>query len=156
MDDKRSYTRLCKTEDVSTEFAYDVRTRMTFRFKKGSYDDANLYTGAIKNISAEGLCFVSNQPVNPGEKLEILVSLPGAERAIKMDAEARWTAISKEENNNSRFDTGVRIVTVDGNPVAKSVYYDETYHVHWSIVLEAVLGRFRIMQQNRRAANDNS
>lgn len=156
MQDKRTHARLTSVEEVRNEFAYDVRTRMTFRFRKDQKNEESLFSGAIKNISAEGLCFVSNQHLSPGDKLEILVSLPGAAQAIKMDVEARWSAVAAPvTGETSRFDTGVRVITVDGRPVAKTVYYDEAYQVHWSIVLESVLGRFRIMQQQRRASGDN-
>ena len=46
----------------------------------------------------------------------------------------------KKRGEENRCLTGVKILTVNGESVANSVFIDTIHNIRWSIVLESVLG----------------
>ncbi|MBF0532279.1 MAG: PilZ domain-containing protein [Candidatus Omnitrophica bacterium] len=146
MTDQRQFSR--QSVDTS-DFMYPVESQIRYRLK-------NLFSlfawrpavAAVKNVSAEGLCFVSNRRLKPGDRLDMELCLPGFKEVVRMEGEARWSAQSAA--GEKIYDTGVRVKTVSGKSVPETVYFDQTYHLYWSAVLESILGRFRVLQRDKQ------
>ena len=43
----------------------------------------------------------------------------------------------------SQFDTGLKLITIEGKAVHDSIHFDETYNLYWSNVLELISGEYR-------------
>jgi len=69
-----------------------------------------------------------------------------------MLGEVRWSKkLSSSPKDAYEFDTGVKLLTVMGETVSKSVYFDKKYRVFWSIVLDYIFGSFRrCIQENKK------
>lgn len=134
--------------DVKVHFyvPYDLKTKINFQFKQ-TQQDASLnrrFSGITKNISAGGICFVSELRLQPGDYILIDIYLPGIEKPISMEGEVRWCKVNEE---GLQFYTGVQLTKVYDKPVEDSIYYDQEHQVIWSNVLEQVLGSFALLHK---------
>ena len=145
--EKRQFERFDKQIKINFEFFYDATTKVKYQVVDQD-NSVEKYEGISKNICATGLCFTSDQKLKEGQTLHLEVYLPRAQSPIHMDGQVRWCDLSQSNKEKfPRFDTGVRLMSVEGQPVDNSVHFDETYHVMWSNVLESIFGTFRKLMQ---------
>lgn len=129
--------------DIKVHFyvPYDLKTKLSFKFKE-SFPDESLnkrFTGVTKNISAGGICFVSEQRLQQGDYILIDIFLPGVDKPISMEGSVRWSKVSED---GLQFFSGVQLTKVFDKPVEESIYFDQEHQVIWSNVLDQVLGSF--------------
>jgi len=145
-DDKRKYKRFNTEIEVYFDFAYDLETKIDFELLDKVKEErlSQKYKAVSRNISVEGLSFVSHQKLKPGDYLHMELYLPSAKEAIHMKGEVKWCKnipASFEQYGLSGqaedpvFQIGVYLISVNNQLVKKSIHYDEEYQVHWSIVL---------------------
>lgn len=134
--------------DVKVHFyvPYELRTKINFQFKKFQTDESlnKRFTGITKNISAGGICFVSDLKLQPEDYILIDIYLPGIEKPIPSEGEVRWC---KSNEEGLQFYTGVQLIKVFDKPVEESIYFDQDHQVIWSNVLEQVLGSFAALHK---------
>jgi len=131
-------------------FTYDLNTKVEYRRvenpKHNILSEKHLATS--KNVSVEGLCFVSSEQLKKGDELFLDVYLPGVNEPIQMDGMVRWSK-NIPANQTKYYDTGVLIRTVNGEDVKNSIHHDKEYDVEWSDLLEMVLGNYSIVSKKR-------
>lgn len=144
-EEKRKYERYDTQLKVYFDFAYDLKTKVKFKvLDKKKETPSRKYSGLSRNVSAEGLCFACRRKLRKGDFLDLEIYLPGAAVPVRMKGEVRWSqCVSDEQTKEKVYQTGVLLRTVEDKPVAGTIHYDKEYHVHWSIVLESVLGSFK-------------
>lgn len=153
--ERRKYSRYDTELEVYFHVNYDVRTKVKYQKmdKKHEKPVSSKHSAVSKNVSAEGLCFTSDQALKEGDFLFLEVYVPKAKEPIIMEGEVRWsgkgTATAKKTD---KVYTGVKLVTVNGISVHDSVYFDEPNKIVWSAVLESVLGKYRTLGQKKSAA----
>ncbi len=125
---------------------YDLKTKVSFQLKKTQIDPAmnKRFFGITKNISAGGLCFVSEQRLERGDNILVDLYLPAVEKPITMEGEVKW---SKADDDGLQFFTGVEISKVADKPVEQSIYFDQEHQVIWSSILDKVLGNFATLHK---------
>ena len=149
-NEQRKYERYDTEVKVYYFVTYDVSTKVRFQvLDKASRKTAPQYTAVSRNVSAEGICFSSGKELHKGDHLFLEVLLPGSTTFIPMEGEVRWCQ-KAEAKLGSKFDVGIKLLKVDGQSVERSIYHDKDYQVVWSIVLESILGNFRILEQKRK------
>ena len=152
--ERRKYYRYDTEMKIYFQVSYDIRTKVNFQVldstkKKGI---STKHSGLSKNISAEGLSFVSKRKLELGDILLLEVYAPNVKIPVLMDGEVRWShKIPQAPKHKDMFHTGVRLISVNGKSVADSIYYDQKYKVDWSIVLESVFGSFKEMVKQLKA-----
>ena len=145
--EKRQFARYNKKTKINFGFAYDAATKVKYQVVDKD-NPIKKFAGISKNICATGLCFTSDHRLKKGQNLHLEVYLPKAPDPIHMDGQVRWSDRSSlNKKRFDRFDTGVQLLSVDGKPVDNSVYFDKTYHIIWSNVLESIFGTFRRLVQ---------
>ena len=149
-NDKRKYERYDTEIQIYFAVTYDIQTKVEFQVLDESKESLKKYSAVSKNVSAEGLCFYSEKELKRGDRLYLEVYIPGSKKPIGMEGEVRWSQGMMTAKKKKVFDTGVKLLVVNGESVAKSIYRDDKYQVIWSTVLECVLGNFRILQQKKR------
>ncbi|MDO8580987.1 MAG: PilZ domain-containing protein [Candidatus Omnitrophota bacterium] len=160
IDEKRRSVRY-PSEESQLHFFYDWKTKVKYQYKaeKGN-DYIHLQRVAdCKNVSVEGLCFTSEERLNQGNAVTIEFYLTEDKKPIKMEGEVRWSRQTfGADKKEKRFDTGIKLTSIDGKEVSPSVYFDEAYHVEWSEVLESLLGTFRkqIFDQAKKRNQTNN
>ena len=147
--EKRKYERYDTEVKIYFHVSFDIKTVVKFVVIGKDKKTAQLkkYPAVSKNVSVEGLCFVAAKNLEKGDILYLEVFLPKQKNPILMEGEVRWSLASATAKG--KFDTGVRIATIDGRTVADTIYQDDTYHIAWSAVLESVFGNFRRFAEKR-------
>ncbi|MBF0385126.1 MAG: PilZ domain-containing protein [Candidatus Omnitrophica bacterium] len=137
--------------EIYYNLAYDLETRVEYKVLEGQkyHDKGKKYRAVSKNVSIEGLCFSSVVPLERGDKLEMEVFVPNSTKPIKMHGEVRWCRKNNESSSDETYCAGILIEKVEDKPVAETIHYDDNYMIKWSIVLESVLGSYRIISQQR-------
>lgn len=153
LKEQRQHKRFDTDVKIYFDFAYDVETKVKFQVVKNSHPSpaTQRYPGVSRNISIEGLCFVSSKQLSMGDKLNVEVFLPGSKDPIHMQGEVRWChPLANSNKDEPAFESGLKVLTVEDQSVEKSIYFDEEYHVYWSTVLDSVLGTYRIIASKNK------
>ena len=142
LPEKRKFCRYDTDAKVQFYVTFDIHTRVEFQIigDKPTRKYVRKYSGISKNVNPEGLAFRSGKRLHKGDRLVLFVRVPTAKKSIRMDGEVRWC---KKAAGGRRYDTGVRLMEVEGTSVERSVVIDPRYKVAWSIVLESVFGNFK-------------
>jgi len=151
--ERRKYVRYDTEAKIYFCVHYDLKTKVEFQLiNKGNERFlSKKYLGLSRNVSAEGLRFSSNKKLRKGDHLYLEIYLPKRKEPVYMMGEARWSKkLLTHPKYRYKFDTGVKLVSVMGEPVSKTVYFDKEYRVFWSIVLDYVFGSFRKYIQRKR------
>jgi len=151
--DKRKFKRYNTEAKIYFEFAYDLETKVKFKLVKDKKKPKSKkkYLAVSKNISAEGLCFVSHKNVNVEDQLYLEVYLPSAVEPIHMIGKVIWCDavvesskyVLDDKENKQMYHIGVVLSFVNGDPVNGSIHFDKEYGVNWSVVLESVFARIK-------------
>ena len=113
-----------------------------------------MYQAVSRNISAEGLSFVSQKNVKPGDYLRMELFLPSAKDPIHMKGEVKWSKnipASYEQYglkgnvDKPVFQVGIHLISVNNQSVHDSLHFDKKYEVNWSIVLDSVFSNYKML-----------
>ena len=151
--ERRKYERFDTEIKIYFRVTYDIQTVVKFQVidKHKDQVSSRKYSALSKNVSVEGLAFVASKELQRGERLHLEVYLPGQKDPVEMNGEVRWSKVLPPGvKDRKKFETGVRLITVDGKSVAETIHYDEAYKIVWSAALESILGNFRIFMQKKR------
>lgn len=149
-EERRKYSRYNTEMKVFFRVSYDVKTKVTFQVitadSAGNEGASEKYLGISRNISVEGLCFVSDKKLEPGKIILLEVYPPKVKTPVQMKGEVRWSQeVPGDSEGKNKIHTGVKLIEVNNMPVADSIYYDEEYKVYWSSVLETIFSSFKYM-----------
>ena len=151
-ENKRKYERFDTEVKIFFQVNYDIKTIIKFQVIEEFHGKARAekYSALSKNISAEGVCFVSQEELREGTMLDLEIYLPKASVPVLMVGQVRWSRKFLSEGKVvGCFETGVKVLTVNEKSIGSSIYYDDKNKVVWSAVLESVLGNFRVFAQGR-------
>jgi Tfp pilus assembly protein PilZ len=142
VDNKRKYSRYDTDAKMEFRIPYDFLAEVDFKITEEMIEGRDrTYLGFSKNISVHGLSFESPKRLEIGDLLWIDLHLPKSDQVVFMQGEVCWCkSIETSMEDKSKFQAGVQIAKVDGLDVEQTVYFDKTYGVVWSELLERVLG----------------
>jgi len=161
---KRKYKRYNTEAKIYFDYSYDLETKVEFELigKEKKEKSKKKYLAVSRNISAEGLCFVTHKSVKEGGLLYMEVYLPNVVEPIHMRGEVIWCDDASESSkvalddkkNKQMYRIGVVISLVEGKPVADSIHFDKEYGVNWSNVLESVFGSYKMLMGEKYKRKD--
>lgn len=142
--ERRKYPRYDTELKLYYNVKYELKMRVIFRVMGSAMKSLVMhrYSGVSKNISAEGLCFVSKKRLKAGDILQLEVYAPNSKVPVKMEGEVRWCT---DGDGKNMFQTGVKLTSVNGRSVMETIYFDKEYKVVWSEVLNAIFSNFAAM-----------
>lgn len=142
--ERRRHTRYDTEMKVYFHVKYDIKTRVKFAVIDGGV--VHKHSGLCENVSAEGLCFVSKKKLNEGDLLLVEVYEPIVKGPVIMQARVQWCRqLPDDDKKKHMFHAGVKIVSVNGKQVHRTIRTDKEYKVAWSIVLDSLFGNFATM-----------
>ena len=143
--DQRNYRRHPLKDKALVDFIYDFHAQVDVRSARGRVTPAEFKChGVCKNISVEGLCFVSEKKLKRGEKLDLEFYVSESNPPLHMQGKVRWSKeASESQPAHSQFDTGLILTTIEGKAVHASIHYDEAYQLYWSNALELISGKWK-------------
>ena len=141
--EKRKFERFKTGAKVFFQVVFDMKTRIDFQVmdKETGKFLSRRYSALSKNVSVEGLSFCCGHKLNVGDLLLLEVEVQGYKNLIRMEGQVKWSLANSDDPN--KFDTGVKLLIVDGKAVPKTFYRDKNNEVVWSAVLESILGNFK-------------
>ncbi len=145
-EDKRKYQRYDSELSVYFNVNYDLKTKVVFWLFTRGRDPQALpkYFAVSKNVSAQGLCFHSEHRLRKDTPLFLEVYVPKKEDPVLMTGAVRWCKpFPPGDTKAGRFYAGIKLLTVHDKQVVPTIYFDETYKVIWSNVLESIFGSYR-------------
>lgn len=160
---KRKYKRYNTEAKIYFDFSYDLETKVEFELieDKKKEKSRKKHLAVSRNISAEGLCFVSHKFVKEEDLLYMEVYLPNVVEPIHMNGKVKWCdAVSgssmhvlDDKKNKQMYHIGVILSFVEGDSVSDSIHFDEEYGVNWSVVLESIFGSYKMLMSERHKKN---
>jgi hypothetical protein len=155
--ERRKYERYGTEAKVYFRVVYEIETKVEFRIVDGRLGEgvSQKYPAISKNVSVEGLCFTSQKQLEKGDMLYLEVYLPHLKKPICMEGRVRWSQPLPGQKEKGVFDTGVKLIKVEGKSVMASIYYDEPNRVIWSVVLDSIFGNFRKLTQKNTSKDHN-
>ena len=153
--ERRKYDRYETALKIQFYVNFDLETKIDFRIKEKNSKDFSVetYEALSKNVSVEGICFSSARKLTKGDMLLLDVYLPSAVNSIKMQGEVRWSRPAEDKNAKGMYDTGIKLSTVNSEPVEKTIFIDDVHQIAWSIVLESIFGNFKHLASRRKKIN---
>jgi len=145
-EERRRYKRYETQLEVRYSFVYDIKTLVKFQVKDKQTGQllSRKYSALSKDVSVEGLCFTSGKLLEKADLLHLEVYVPGAQKPVAMEGGVIWSKpASWEPQDENKFDTGVRLFSVQEKGVPDSVFFDGANKVYWSVVLESIFGSFK-------------
>jgi len=140
--EKRKYPRYDTDARIEFRVPYDFRAEVDFKITEEVIEGRDrTYVGLSRNISVHGLSFESPKRLEMGDLLWMDLHLPKSDQVVFMQGEVCWCKpVETSMENKPKFQAGIQIAKVDGLDVEQTVYFDKTYGVVWSELLERVLG----------------
>lgn len=143
------YSELRKFKRYTTEVeglflaSYPLVTNIKFQIidqESGEFH-TNKYTAVSKNVGVEGLCFTTSFRLNQGEHIYLEVFVKGKKDPVPMEGQVRWSRQCLSTSGKDRqFDTGIKIISVKGQPISETFEKNKTDQIVWSGVLRMVFG----------------
>lgn len=151
-NDQRVYHRHNLKDKALVNFIYDFHAKVDVRSAETSITPKILKChGVCKNISTEGLCFVSEKRLKRGEKLDLEFYISDSNSPIHMQGNVRWSRkASRSQPAHSQYDTGLKLTMIEGKTVRDSIYFDEEYKLYWSDVLDLISGEWKQFAKESR------
>ena len=155
--EKRESRRYKTNVEIYFDFVYDLKTKIKFELIDQEKALSKKYPAVSRNVSTEGLCFVTQKELEHEDLLHLEVYLPSAKNPIHMKGKVVWCEptsssldeMSPKKQDQQSFNVGVRVVSVNETPVHQTAHHDEVYDVDWSIVLESVFGNYRLLMDGK-------
>ena len=149
MNQKPSEQRKSKRYSTEVEglfqVAYPLITNMNFQIidqESGDFHTSK-YSAVSKNVGVEGLCFTTGFRLNIGEHIYLEVFVKGKKDPVPMEGQVRWSRQCLLTTGKERqFDTGIKIISIKGQPVAETFEKDKSDQVVWSGVLRMIFGEY--------------
>jgi len=150
--ERRRYERYDTEVQIYFQVKYSLKTIVRFQVidKEHQKPSSPKYSALSKNISPEGICFSSQKNLQKEEVLNLEVYIPGENQPILMEGEVRWSKELAGKSSAKEFETGIRIISVNGQSVEKSIYFDSANKIVWSAVLESIFGTFKEFSKKRK------
>ena len=89
-------------------------------------DTGKVRRALTRDVSAGGICLVTEELLKPGTPLEVELKLPDRDSPIRFTAEVMWSKPVGEPHKsyeNPTAETGVRFVTIDPNDQKQLMLY---------------------------------
>jgi len=109
--EKRKYIRF----DIDAEVNFQVLDKNRVTLETAS--------ALAKNLSIEGVCFISHKKLEPGRIIKLEIILPYQSRPLHLEGKIRWSHPIKNQEGKERFEVGVKLLIVEKSDETKFIRY---------------------------------
>ena len=141
--EQRKFKRYSTEVEGLFQVAYPLSTSINFQIidQESGELHTSKYSAVSKNVGVEGVCFTTSLRLRQGEHLYLEIFVNGKKDPIPMEGQVRWSRQCLPTSGPERqFDTGIKIITVKGQPVSETFEKDKADQVIWSGVLRTIFG----------------
>ena len=154
--ERRKFERYETALKIQFYVNFDLETKIDFRVRQKDRTDFSkeTYSAVSKNVSVEGIGFLTEKALKKGDILLLDVYIPSATEPIHMQGQVRWSCKCQGKGlPEGLYETGVKLLMVNNEPVEKTIFIDDAHRIAWSIVLESVFGNFKHLALRRKKIN---
>lgn len=141
--DQRKFKRYATEVEGLFLASYPLVTGIKFQIidqESGEFHTSK-YSAISKNVGVEGLCFTTSFRLNQGEHIHLEVFVNENKDPVPMEGQVRWSRQCLSTSGKDRqFDTGIKIISVKGQPVSETFEKNKADQVIWSGVLRMIFG----------------
>lgn len=101
--DKRRYIR----------FDSEIKISFQIKDKTKEQNPSRAVSAITKNLSTEGICFVSDRKLEPGSVLELEILLPSHPQPLHLEGRVVWLCPLQQQEAKEIFDVGVKLFTLE-------------------------------------------
>ena len=141
--EQRKFKRYSTEVENLFQAAYPLKTNIHFQIidQESGELHTSKYSAFSKNVGVEGLCFTTSLRLSQGEHLYLEIFANGKKDPIPMEGQVRWSRQCLSTAGPERqFDTGIKIITVKGQPVSETFEKNKADQIIWSGVLRMIFG----------------
>ncbi len=109
--DRRRYIRVGLTSKVRFATSGDYQKPMFNGF------------GMIKDLSVEGIGFITEEKLTPNEYVKLEIFLPEVSKPLLLNGQVRWSVAFDSHDQKKLFDVGVKLFTLEDNDEGDFVRY---------------------------------
>ena len=102
---------------------FDLETKVNFKVKKEDNVYSEEASAETRNLSAEGLCFVSDKNVLPGSILKMTITIPSQSQPVHLEGKVMWSEYLKGSEGEELFEIGVKLFTIDKSDEGRFLGY---------------------------------
>ncbi|MCK5707500.1 MAG: PilZ domain-containing protein [Candidatus Aureabacteria bacterium] len=102
---------------------FEAQTSINVQLHSKGYLSPEKILGLTKNMSVEGVCFISEKEFRSGDILTLQVKLPNQSESLALEGEVRWCKTVSRGEIEEKFETGVKLFTVEKSDETKFVGY---------------------------------
>ncbi len=101
----------------------DASARVNVKSKKKGTKKPSAEAQALaKNMSIEGICFISDKKLSPGKAAEVEIYLPGERKPLHIHGDIVWTRKVKK-GGKAAFESGIKLATIQDSDEGKFIGY---------------------------------
>jgi len=106
-------------------FRWPAEVEIKFKLKGDGvqHPDIGNFGALSKNLSVEGICFVSENKLVPGNVLRLELSLPRQKDLVYLEGEVRWSVPMQKIDQKGMFETGIKLFTVRKQDSSRFIQY---------------------------------
>ena len=151
--ERRRYERYSTDAKVYFCVTYTLDAKMKFQVLDRQAHEPVSYEKHLaqgRDISLEGFSFTSDKKLQKGDRLALELFIAEKKEPVRLEGEVRWSErVYPSEKYEDKFNTGIKLLTVEGKSVLESIHYDDGNRVAWSAVLDYVFGNYRHLVQKQ-------
>ncbi len=143
-NNQREHQRYETSIDAFFERIYPVKHKVDYQHVPPPPEKPSetRYPATTSNVSAQGLCLLSERRLQIGDTIALSAVLPKSNENIKMTGQVQWCRmVNPHRSQRGDFSTGVKVETIDGKKVLDTIVYDPTLKIFWSDILEKLVGK---------------
>ena len=112
-----------KPVDRRKYIRFDTEVKVSFRIQEKDKDTilSGKIPGISRNISVEGICFISKKKLKPKSRLELEIFFPSESKPLHLEGEVRWSLPVRSKKGRVVFETGVKLFTIDKGDANKFI-----------------------------------
>ena len=112
-----------KPVDRRKYIRFDTEIRVNFQIQEKRKDNIlqGKISGISRNISVEGICFISKKKLKPGSRLELEIFLPSESKPLCLEGDVRWSNPFQSKKGKAMFETGVKLFTFNKDDANKFI-----------------------------------
>jgi len=96
---------------------FDLEVRIKFQILGQGKDKTQVpsesVSAIIKNLSIEGVRFISDVRVESGSIIRLEVLLPAQIQPLHLEGQVKWSQSLKQPDGKEMFETGVKLFTIE-------------------------------------------
>lgn len=105
---------------------FSMQTQIDFQVQQKGQKLSDSASAVTKNLSVEGVCFISDRKLEPSDMLKLEVYLSSQSQPLHLGGEVMWSIPITLPDGKEKYETGVKLFTIEKSDETR--FLDYIYH----------------------------